>query len=484
MKNIVCFFLLLSFPLWGIAQKVDRKKYDNMGFQYLRNSFRTYNSIQKTIFGYAELGYLEYQSSALLQKHLQEHGFKIEKGIAGIPTAFVATYGKRGPCIGLLAEFDALPGLSQDTVPYKKQLVADGSGHGCGHNLLGTASVAAAVAISKWLSNGHEGVIKLFGCPAEEGGGGKAYMVRENCFKGVDVVIDWHPDVNNIVNTASGLANVQIQFNFKGKAAHAASSPDKGRSALDAVEAFDFMMNLMREHVPSDSRIHYIITNGGQAPNIVPESASVLYFLRNPRRDVLVDLQKRAVAAAQGAAMGTETSMSYEIISGNYERLYNRSLSEILQKNLEYVGGISYNSNEKAFIDSIRKSSGLSLLGNQDNYKRILPLGSNYPTSKWVSSDVGNITWVVPTVSFRIASFAPAGSGHCWQQVASGGTTIGTKGLMNAAKVMFLTSYDLFTHPNYIQQAHQEFESKRGKDFVFVPLIGSRKPPLDYRLKK
>lgn len=478
-KSAAIFLCLLALPLQ--ARKVSRSKTDNAGMEYIARSFGTYDRLQKSLHALAEVGYMEYESSRLLQEHLAANGFRIEKGVAGIPTAFVATFGSGAPVIGLLAEYDALPGMSQDTVPYPKATVAGGAGHGCGHNLLGTGAVAGAVAISKWLAEGRTGTVKLFGCPAEEGGGGKAYMVREGCFDGVDAVIDWHPDVTNLVNTATGTANVQIRFRFTGVSAHASSAPEQGRSALDAVEAFDYMMNLMREHVPSDSRIHYTITDGGGAPNVVPASAEVLYYLRNPRRSVVGDMQERAILAARGAAMGTGTSVDYEILSGNYERLYNKTLAEAVQKNLELVGGIRYDSREKLFAIEMLKNSGIADTSCLAEPRSVLPLGADYPPISGVSSDVGNVTWVVPTVSFRIASFVPAGAGHCWQQTASGGTTIGTKAVMNVAKVIMLSAYDLYTQPELLRKAKEEFDAARGAGFVFSPLVGDRKPPLDYR---
>jgi aminobenzoyl-glutamate utilization protein B len=371
--------------------------------------------------------------------------------------------------------------MSQDTVSFKKAVVDGGAGHGCGHNLLGTGSVAGAVAISKWLAEGHEGTVKLFGCPAEEGGGGKAYMAREGCFDGVDAVLDWHPDICNLVNTESGLANVQMRFTFHGISSHASSAPEKGRSALDAVEAFNFMMNMMREHVPDGTRIHYAVTDGGKAPNVVPDRAQVLYYLRNGSREVVADLKERALKAAQGAAMGTGTEMEYEVVSGNFERLYVESLASVLQKNLEAVGGVIYDDREMQFAKDMLAASGIEDMAVLDKPAAVLPLGCDYPTLKGVSSDVGNVTWVAPTASFRAATFVPAGLGHCWQFTSSGGTTIGTKGVMNVAKVLFFTAYDLYCSPETVKTVKNEFEMKRGRDFIFEPLIGDRQPPLDYR---
>lgn len=463
------------------ARKIPAAKRSNPATEYISSSFRIYDSLQKKIHSLAELGYMEYESSELLASHLESHGFSVERGVAGIPTAFVATFGSGAPVIGLLAEYDALPGMSQDTVSFKKALVEGGSGHGCGHNLLGTGSVAGAVAISKWLADGHAGTVKLFGCPAEEGGGGKAYMVREGCFEGTDIVLDWHPDICNVVNTESGLANVQMRFSFHGISSHASSAPEKGRSALDAVEAFNYMMNMMREHVPDGTRIHYVITDGGQAPNVVPAEAQVLYYFRNRSREVVADLKERAIKAAEGAALGTGTTMEYEVVSGNFERLYNETLSKVLHSNLEYVGGVSYDEREMEFAREMLAASGITDMSVLEKPLQVLPFEAEYPLVKGVSSDVGNVTWVVPTASFRAASFVPAGIGHCWQFVSSGGTTIGTKGIMNVAKVMFYTAYDLYVDPALVESVRSEFNEARGADFVFEPLIGNRMPPLDYR---
>ena len=471
--------LLICFPL--SARKKQNAKMSNAGTAYIESSFDTYDALQKQIHSLAELGYMEYRSSELLASHLEDNGFQVEMGVAGIPTAFVATFGEGSPVIGLLAEYDALPGMSQDTVAYKKAVIDGAPGHGCGHNLLGTGSVAGAVAISKWLAKGHQGTVVLFGCPAEEGGGGKAYMAREGCFDGVDAILDWHPDICNLVNVESGLANVQMRFTFHGVSSHASSAPEKGRSALDAVEAFNYMMKMMREHVPDGTRIHYVITDGGKAPNVVPERAEVLYYLRNSSRAVVQDLKERAIKAAEGAALGTGTTVEFEAVSGNFERLYNARLAQVLQSNLEAVGGIEYDARERAFAEDMLKASGITDMSVLEKPTMVLPLGADYPTLKGVSSDVGNVTWVAPTASFRAATFVPAGLGHCWQFTSSGGTTIGTKGVMNVAKVMFLTAYDLYNSPETVAEIKEEFNTRRGEGFVFIPLIGDRQPPLDYR---
>jgi len=484
-RTIISMMLLLAIGFSSEARKAKKEnRMTSAGITYLDSSYGVYDALSKEIHGYAEVGYQEYKSSAALIAHLEANGFAVEKGVAGIPTAFVARFGQGNPVIGIMAEYDALPGLAQDVVPCKCAPAGGGAGHGCGHNLLGTGAVAGAVAISKYLAAGHQGTICLFGCPAEEGGGGKAYMMREGCFDGLDAMLDWHPDAQITVNDKTGLANVQVRFAFRGKSAHASGAPENGRSALDAVEAFDYMMNLMREHVPSDSRIHYVITNGGKAPNVVPDYAEVVYYFRNPNREVVRDIFDRAVKAAEGAAMGTGTTMEYEILSGNYERLPNSVLSDLVFKNLEAVGGIQYDDAEMAFALEMMKNSGV--IDTEAALKKIstvIPASEN-KLSQWVSSDVGNVTWAVPTGSFRMAAFVPAGSGHCWQQVASAGMSIGTKGLMAAARVFYLTAYDLLTTPALVSAAKAEFDEKRGPNFEFKPLMGDREPPFDYQLGK
>lgn len=478
--TIIFLSLCVCAPVQARKAKKDTRL-TSVGYVWLDNSFGIYDTLQKEIHSYAEVGYQENRSAGALCSHLEENGFSLERGVAGIPTAFVATFGSGSPVIGLLAEYDALPGLAQETVPYKCAPAGGGAGHGCGHNLLGTAAVAGAVAVSKWLAQGHPGTVKVFGCPAEEGGGGKAYMVREGVFDGLDAVLDWHPDTQITVNGDSGLANIQVGFSFSGRAAHASGAPDNGRSALDAVEAFDYMMNLMREHIPSTSRIHYVITDGGKAPNIVPDHAEVLYYFRSPDREVVRDIFNRAVLAAEGAAMGTGTTVEYEIMSGNYERLPNRCLSAVIDANLHTVGGISYDEEETVFAIEMMRNSGVEdIEAALERVRTVIPSERNN-LSKWVSSDVGNVTWIAPTGSFRMAAFVPAGGGHCWQQVASGGTTIGTKGLMAAARVLYLTSLDLLTDPGLVSRIQDEFLSSRGDGFVFKPMMGDRQPPFGYQ---
>ena len=475
---LLCLVIVAPQQTAARGRKVDKTA--TSGYRHLNDNFALYDSLQKCIFRFAETGYNEYRSSELMCEFLEQNGFTVERGVADIPTAFVATYGSGKPVIGMLAEYDALPGMSQDTVPYKKPFEGSVDGHACGHNVLGMASVAGAVAVSKWLAEGHVGTVKVFGCPAEEGGGGKAYMTREGCFDGVDAVFDWHPNSKNVINVATGLANVRVRFEFTGVSAHASMAPEKGRSALDAVEAFDYMVNMMREHVPSDSRIHYVITNGGEAPNVVPDKAEVLYYFRHPQRTVVGDIFERAIKAAEGAAMGTGTTMKYEIMSGNYERLPNHVLAELFDANLHIVGGVNYDEREREFALELMKNSGVTDTSIMSQASKVLDYKADSGFSG-SSSDVGNVTWVVPVGSLLVASFVPGcGGGHCWQQTAAVGTTIGTKAMLNVARVFYLSAYDIFNDPSIAEAAKAELDSVRGEDFVFKPLIGDRRPPLDY----
>ena len=453
----------------------------NCGIDYLDGSFAVYDKIQKQLHSFAEPGYQEFKSSALLSDFLEENGFHVEKGVAGIPTAFVATYGSGRPVIGVMAEYDALPGLSQDTVAFRKPLDGQPYGHGCGHNLIGTAAVASGVSIAKFLEkSGMAGTIKVFGCPAEEGGGGKAYMTLAGCFNGCDAVFDWHPAAVNEVPLSSGKANIGVRFSFHGTAAHASSAPWKGRSALDAVEAFDYMMNMMREHLPAGTLFHYVITHGGDAPNIVPEFAQVYYYFRHPKGTELLEILPRAVKAAEGAALGTGTTMEYEIVNGNYERLINVSLASLMLDNLKKVGGLPLDDREKAFVAEVLDNSGSP--DKQKELDDLLSVRQEFGPagSSGGSSDVGNVSQVAPVARLRVATTT---SGiHTWQQTAIGGTTIGTKSVLNVAKVFYLTALDLLLDPAKVRAIREEFESARGTDPQFVPLMGDRKPPLDYRM--
>lgn len=445
--------------------------------QDLQAHYADYRQLAQRIWGFAEVGYKETQSSALLQKTLRDNGFAVQAGVAGIPTAFVATYGSGQPVIGVLAEFDALPGLAQQAVATKTPIAGQDAGHGCGHNLFGTASVATGLEIKKLLKEGKlHGTVKVYGCPAEEGGSGKVYLVREGLFNGVDAVLHWHPSNENAAMTGSYIANKSAKFRFHGVAAHAAAAPERGRSALDGVEAMDNMVNMLREHVPQETRIHYVITNGGKAPNVVPDFAEVYYYVRHPNRAVVQAVFERVAKAAEGAALGTGTTMDYELIGGTHELLVNQTLAHALQTNLEQVGGVTYTPEEVAFGQQIQASLGAPA----PPVTQASEIGAYKPRDAGGSSDVGDVSYVVPTVGLTAATWIPGTPAHSWQAVACSGKEIGTKGMLVAAKAMTLTAIDLFTTPDLLAKAKAELTQQVGS-YVYKPLLGDRKPALNYR---
>jgi len=472
--------LFLFFPAY--AQKKPAAANDGLktlAMADLQAKYDDYKKIALQIWEYAEVGYKEVKSSALHQKTLQDNGFTVQANVADIPTAFVATYGSGKPVIGILAEFDALPGLSQEAVPEKKPIDGKNAGHGCGHHLFGTASVAAGIEIKKLMEEKKiSGTVKVYGCPAEEGGSGKVYMVRAGLFNDVDVVIHWHPGSDNSVTMTSALANKSAKFRFHGLSAHAAAAPDKGRSALDGVESLDYMVNMMREHIPQETRIHYVITNGGKAPNVVPDFAEVYYYVRHPKREDVVSIFDRVVKAAEGAALGTGTTMDYEVIGGTHDLLLNGTLADVMQKDLEKVGGINYTAQEIEFAKKIQSSFTYKVPAIE-TAAIVKPIKAEEDAGGG-STDVGDVSYAVPTVGMRAATWVPGTPAHSWQATACGGTEIGTKGMMVAAKTMALTAIDLYTTPALIEKAKAEFAKDKG-DYQYKALLGDRKPALNYR---
>jgi aminobenzoyl-glutamate utilization protein B len=469
---VVAVVLILLFLVSATGQTEP----DLIGFTDAR--LEKHSELAMRIWNLAELGYLEEKSSALLQSTLAEAGFDLETGIAGIPTAFVASAGSGEPVIAFLAEYDALPGITQTASPVREEIPGQAGSHACGHNLLGTASVGAAIAVKHWLEQtDSKGTVRLYGTPAEEGGSGKVYMARAGMFDDVDAVLAWHPDDESRAQNNSSLANRSAKFRFHGISAHAADAPEKARSALDAVEAFNFMINLMREHVPQETRIHYVITAGGHAPNVVPDFAEAFYYVRHPDTRTLLQIWERVEAAARAAAMGTGTTMEREIIHGNHALLSNGVLAEVMQKNLEGVGGISYNTEEKKFAHTIYSTldQPQNTLGSEAT---ILPIKLKNTSG---STDVGDVSWNAPTVELRVATWIPGTASHSWQAVAAGGTSIGIKGVQLAAMTLALTARDLYADPALLAEAKKEFQEKRGDDFIYRPLLGDREPPLDYR---
>lgn len=437
-----------------------------------------YAALARRIWELAEVGYQERESSALLQNELKSAGFSVEAGVAGMPTAFVASFGSGKPVIGILAEFDALPGITQDDSPERNPVSGKNAGHACGHHLFGTGSVAAAIAVKDWLTRSRTpGTIRVYGTPAEEGGAGKVYMVREGLFRDADVVLHWHAGDANDASPGNSLANKSAKFRFRGVSAHAAAAPERGRSALDGVEAMNHMVNLMREHVPEDTRIHYVITAGGSAPNVIPDFAEVFYYVRHPDPKQVAELFERVVKASEGAALGTGTTVTHEVIHGIYALLPNDTLGRIMDRNLRRVGGVTYTAEERAFAERLRPSLG----ADAPPVSRAAEIAAYGIKEAGGSTDVADVSWVVPTGGLRTATWVPGTPAHSWQAIAAGGTSIGVKGMMVAAKTLALTAQDLFLDPRLVAAAQAEYRKRVGPDFTYVPLVGNRPPPLDYR---
>jgi aminobenzoyl-glutamate utilization protein B len=469
-------FLVLIFSIIIINGWSQTKK---QAIDDIQKKYPEYASLALEIWKLAEVGYKEYKSSELLQETLKKEGFVIEKGVAEIPTAFTATFGSGKPVIGILGEFDALPGLSQSAKPEKESLNGI-AGHACGHHLFGVGSVAAATAVKDWMKKtGQKGTIRFYGTPAEEGGSGKVYMVRDGLFKDVDVVLHWHPASDNSANASSSLANKSGKFRFYGRSAHAAASPESGRSALDGVEAMTHMINMMREHVQEDSRIHYVITQGGKAPNVVPDFAELYIYTRHPNRTNVKEMWEWLENIAKGAALGTGTRVETEVLGGVYELLPLETLAKVVHQNMTQTGGYIMTPEEMEFANKIVSTPGMNK-SSLDNTSKIQTLKLEN-TANGGSTDVGDVSWTVPTVGCRTATWVPGTPAHSWQAVAAGGISLGAKGMMIAAKTLAMTAIDLFENPTLIEQAKAEFETKRGADFKYESLLGNRKPALDYR---
>jgi aminobenzoyl-glutamate utilization protein B len=431
----------------------------------------------RKIWAYAEPGYQEKRSAALLSEALEKAGFRVKRGVAKIPTAFAATMGSGSPVIGILGEYDALPGLSQEAVPQRKVREGATYGHACGHHLFGVASAAACLALAEAIQEGQvKGTLRYYGCPAEEGGAAKAFMVRDGLFKDCDVVLHWHPSNKNSAGDRTCLSRMAVKFRFHGRSAHAAGSPEKGRSALDAVELTNHAAELLREHTPDRTRIHHVITAGGDAPNVVPDFCEVYYYVRHPDPEVVRELYPRLVKCAQAGALATETRLEVRSLGGTLPLLPNNTLSQVVQANLRKLNDLHYDAEEQKF--AMRIQGTLLTRPPLDSIRQVQD-GSGRITMG--STDVGDVSWVVPTAGFTTACWVPGTPGHSWQAVAAGGMSIGQKGMHLAARTLAATAWDLYHNPERIKAARAELR-RRLADRKFRSLLEpGQKPPLHYR---
>ena len=467
--------LLLSNPQLVFSQQTELLK---------KSAIKQIDSIQTVIeeiaiklWEYSELSLSETRSADLLIGKLDEAGFDIETNVADMPTAFVATYGKGSPVIGILAEYDALPGVGNQPVPERKPRT-DGvtAGHGCGHNLFGAASVGGAIALKVLMErNDLKGTLKLFGTPAEETVVGKVYMAKAGVFKGLDVVIEWHPGAENEVRNQTGRAMNSFEVEFFGQAAHGSTDPWNGRSALDAVELMNYGVNLMREHIKPTARIHYVIPRGGEAPNVVPEYAKVWYYVRDINRAEVGKYYARVLKIAEGAALATETTHKVHLITGVHEYLLNRPLQEALQKNIELVGAPAFAEQEQEFARLLQRSVNKEEKGFNDKIK---PLPDKPGEVEGGSTDVAEVSWIVPTAGFSVTTAANDAPWHSWATTACHGTTAGRKGAVTAAKVIAATGMDILTEPTLLEEAKAFFLKATDGRHYQSPIPADQKPPI------
>ncbi|MDL5045745.1 amidohydrolase [Oscillatoria amoena NRMC-F 0135] len=471
--STLLFLLSFSFLIHAQSQKVSPNK--KAVTQSVDSQSPALIETSNKIWAYAETAFQENQSAKLLAEYAEANGFTVTRGVAEIPTAFVATYGSGKPVIGILGEFDALPGLSQKAVPAKDPLEEGKPGHGCGHNLFGTASLGAAVAVKQLIEQGKlKGTIKFFGTPAEEKFFGKLWMIRAGLFNDVDVVLDWHPGAETKAAVQTGLALVDFIVEFNGQAAHASADPWNGRSASDALELYTTGINYYREHIRPSTRIHYHIQDGGQVVNVVPDYSRLWVRVRDTRRETMNEVYQRVMKMAEGAAIMANVDYTISLVSGIYEILVNRTGAELIQKNLEYLGPITYNDTEVAFAKKIQEATGKPQVGL---HSKVEPLEATDPNAGGGSTDVGDVSWVVPTIRLSAAT-APIGTPwHSWAVVACGGMSIGHKGMVHASKTLALTMVDLFEDPKKIEAVKAEFKQRKG-DHVYSGLIPEGPPPI------
>jgi aminobenzoyl-glutamate utilization protein B len=465
---------------------------------YLRKSSKYFHDISKFIYDHPETRFEEYTSSDFLIEKCEEQGFLVEKGIAGIPTAFRAQYGTGKPVIAFLGEYDALPNLSQSANKSTYSPLENDTGHGCGHNLLGTGSFAAACAVKEYLiENEIPGTVMFFGCPGEEGGSGKTFMVREGVFEGIDCALTWHPSPSNSIMSSPTLANYQVEFKYKGVASHAANSPHLGRSALDAVELMNVGANYLREHVIQDARLHYAVTNtGGLSPNVVQPGASVMYLIRAPQINVVDEIYQRLCKIAEGAALMTETELSIKFNKGCSNYTPNRRLEKLLYQNFLEVGITSpseeekqfareiwetFQNDEKNFYVEMLKGFGYQGDGSEFEGKYLSDSISPYNgTSEmfFASTDVGDVSWVVPTAQLSVATSALGTALHTWQMTTQGLSTFANKGMLSVANIMTLTAIELFQSDEKLESIRDEFKRfKKANKYIspIPPNIGPSK---------
>ncbi|MDH5380219.1 MAG: amidohydrolase [Cyclobacteriaceae bacterium] len=474
-SRIFTFLLIAVFSGFSLFGQKKLSKNKQVIISSVENHQDELIKLSDEIWAYAETALQESNSSKALANYAEKQGFKVERGVAEMPTAFIASYGSGKPIIGILGEFDALPGLSQKAQVEKEALEHGKPGHGCGHNLFGVGSFGAALAIKELMEQGKiKGTIRFYGTPAEETIGGKLYMARAGLFDDLDVCLDWHPGAKMEASTQSTQALIDFRVRFYGKAAHAAFDPWNGTSAVDAMELYTTGVNYLREHVKPTVRIHYLMENAGDVVNVVPENAVIWTRVRDRDRDGMLLVYEKVKKIAEGAALMTGTDYKIELISGMYEMLVNRTGAAALQANMELLGPILYSNEEIEFARGIQKVTGKEQLGIDG---KINPLRETEPNPPGGSTDVGDVSWITPEISLS-ATTAPIGTAwHSWAVVACGGMSIGHKGMIFSAKALALTMVDLFENEKLVAAMRSEFKERKG-NVVYEPILPEGPPPV------
>jgi aminobenzoyl-glutamate utilization protein B len=473
MKLLLPALLLLSTVL--IAQKPVVPTNKATVLASVEKHQKELTDLSDQVWGFAETAMKENKSSKVLADYAEAQGFRVTRGVAQIPTAFVAEYGTGKPIIGVLGEFDALPGLSQKAQPTKEALRSGAPGHGCGHNMFGAASLGAAISIKELIAAGKlKGTIRFYGTPAEEDLAGKVWMAKAGLFNDLDICLDWHPDYENKANMQSSQAVIDYTVSFKGKSAHAAADPWNGRSALDAAELFTTGINFLREHVKPSVRMHYVYKSAGNVPNVIPDEAAVWIWIRDSKRSGVAEVSERMMDIAKGAALMSGTSYEVQLKNGLYELLINETGAKTLQRNMELVGPITYTKEELAFGEQIMKEYGLESKGINGGIK---PLETTKPDPVGGSTDVGDVSYIVPQITLLATTAPYEAPWHSWVVVACGGMSIGHKGLLFTSKCLGTTMVDLFENEKLRQEIKEEFLKRKGKE-VWKAMLPDGPPPV------
>ncbi len=470
---------LLFLPLLFLSQLLFAQKLTSANKNAVLASVEKHQqeliSLSDQIWGFAEIAMKETKSSKVLADYAEAQGFKVSRGVAEIPTAFIAEFGSGKPIIGVLGEFDALPGLSQKAQPTKEALLEGAPGHGCGHNMFGAGSLGAALAIKELIAAGKlKGTIRFYGTPAEEDLAGKVYMARAGLFNDLDVCLDWHPDYENKANMQSSQSVTDYTISFKGKSAHAAADPWNGRSALDAAELFNIGINFLREHVKPSVRMHYVYSKAGKVPNVIPDEASVWLWIRDSKRSGVAEVSERMKDIAKGAALMAGVQYDIKLNSGLYELLINETGAKTLQSNMNFVGPVTYTKEELAFGEKIMKEYGLESKGISGTIK---PLEVTKEDPVGGSTDVGDVSYIVPEITLLATTAPYEAPWHSWVVVACGGMSIGHKGMLFTSKSLGTTMVDLFENEKLRNDIKEEFLKRKGKE-VWKAMLPDGPPPV------